>query len=115
MPAGTSATFVRNFNTPIAVEGGASVTGILTGSKTHDFASIANGASTNTTVTVTGAALGDFAVASLNVSGGVVAGAGLVASVTAADTVTVTLLNQSGGAVDLASGTLRVLVLKITA
>lgn len=82
----------------------------LTGSKTHDFASVADGAKASTTVTVTGAALGDFVVAvSLGVSQ---AGVLLTGYVSAADTVTVDLHNETGGAVDLASTTLRVLVRK---
>jgi hypothetical protein len=82
--------------------------GTLTGSKTHDWASVANGANANTTVTVTGAVLGDNAMASMSVA--VPAGSHLAASVTAADTVTVTLFNATGGALDLASGTLRATV-----
>ncbi len=81
---------------------------VLTGSKTHDFASVADGAKATTTVTVTGAALGDFVVGvSLGVSQ---AGVLLTGYVSAADTVTVDLHNETGGAVDLASTTLRVLV-----
>lgn len=82
---------------------------VLTGSKTHDFASVADGAQATTTVTVTGAALGDFCQATVGVSQ---AGVILHAYVSAADTVTVVLQNESGGAVDLASTTLRVLVRK---
>lgn len=82
----------------------------LTGSKVHDFASVADGANASTTVPVPGAALGDFAVASLSVA--LPAGAILTAVVSAADVVTVTLLNETGGALDLASATLAVRVLK---
>jgi len=83
---------------------------MLTGSKTHDFASVADGAKASTTVTVTGAALGDFVI---GVSVGVsAAGALLTGYVSAPDTVTVDLHNETGGAVDLASTTLRVLVRK---
>jgi len=83
---------------------------VLTGSKTHDFADTADGARATTTVTVTGAALGDFVVGvslSIDAGGGVLHG-----YVSAADTVTVVLLNETGGALNLASGTLRVLVRK---
>jgi len=86
---------------------------VMAGSKTHDFASVADGAVANTTVGVAGAAVGDFAVASLNVAGGVPANAVLAASVTAADTVTVTLFNKTGAALDLSSGTLRALVFRV--
>lgn len=76
------------------------------GTKTWDPASVADGAQTSTTVTVTGAALGDTVTCAF--SQAVPAGCILSAQVTATDTVTVTLVNHSGGAVDLASGTLRV-------
>jgi hypothetical protein len=84
------------------------LTQLLFGSKTHDFADTADGARATTTVTVTGAALGDFV---LGVSLGVdAAGVILDGYVSAADTVTVNLHNESGGAVNLASTTLAVLV-----
>lgn len=81
------------------------VSGFLRGSKTFDWASIASGAQATTTVTVTGAALGDFCQAAMSLSG---AGLMFHADVTAANTVTVTAHNLTGGAVDLASGTLAV-------
>ena len=59
-------------------------------------------------VTVTGAVLGDFCVASFSLD---VADLAITAAVTAADTVTYQLLNNTGAAVDLASGTVRVRVL----
>ena len=60
-------------------------------------------------VTVTGAAVGDFAECSFGVSL-----AGMIASayVSAADTVTVVLFNATTGTVDLASTTLRARVRK---
>lgn len=85
---------------------------ILTGSKTWDPASVADGAQTNTTVTVTGAQLGD--VVSVSFSLAVTAGAFMVGHVTAADTVTVTLFNKTGGALDLASGTLKAVITRIS-
>lgn len=78
----------------------------LTGTATWDPASIADSAFTSTTVTVTGAVVGD--TVNVGFSNAVPAGALLVGAVTAANTVTVTLFNKTGGAVDLASGTLRV-------
>ena len=75
----------------------------LTGSKTYDPPSIAAGASASTTVTVTGALLGQQAAAAFSISLG---GLYLSASVTAADTVTVTFVNPTARPVDLASGTL---------
>lgn len=83
---------------------------VLTGSKTYDAPSIAASGTTTTTVTVTGAALGDYAVASLGVSA---AGLVVTAYVSAADTVTVVFFNPTAGAVDLASTTLRARVIKV--
>lgn len=82
--------------------------GGLFGSATFNPANLADGAGETTTVTVTGAALGDFVVAvsfSLDLQG-----ITLTAYVSAANTVAVRFQNESGGAVDLASGTLRVRV-----
>lgn len=78
------------------------------GSATYDAPSIAAGGTTTTTVTATGAALGDQVT---SISFGVSL-AGLVASgyVSSANTVTVVLYNPTAGAVDLASTTLRVVV-----
>jgi hypothetical protein len=81
----------------------------LTGSATYDAPSIAAGASTTTTVTVTGAELGDDASARLAISAG---GLSMTQYVSAADTVTVVLANLSGGAIDLASTTLTAEVIK---
>jgi len=75
-----------------------------------DLASIAVGAMQAKDVTVTGAALGDFAIASFSVD---VTDLVLNAQVTAADTVTCVLLNNTAGAVDLGTGgTLYVKVIK---
>lgn len=83
----------------------------LFGSKTWDPGNLAaDGNATSTTVTVTGAVVGDMAVASLTTFGANVV---LVsAHVSAADTVTVVVMNKTGGALDLASGTLKVTVFK---
>lgn len=81
----------------------------LDGSATWNAASIADGDEEVTEVTVTGAALGDFAIASFSLD---VADLTLSAAVTAADTVTVQLLNNTGGAIDLASGTVYARVIK---
>ncbi|MDE2096497.1 MAG: hypothetical protein KGL39_04565 [Patescibacteria group bacterium] len=77
----------------------------LTASKTYDPPSISSGASATTTVTVTGAVLGNMALASFSLD---LAGLSLTSYVSAADTVTCVLSNLTGGAVDLASGTLSV-------
>lgn len=79
----------------------------FTASATWNPASIANGAEAAVDVTVPGAVLGDFAFASFSLD---VADLVLDANVTAANTVTCVLANNTGGAVDLASGTLRVKV-----
>lgn len=77
-------------------------------SGTYDAASLATGAGRSDTITVPGVALGDMVIArSLGVS---TAGLTLTADVTAANTVTLRLDNLTGGAVDMASTTLRLLV-----
>lgn len=79
----------------------------MNASATWDPASIADGNEVATEVTVPGAALGDFAFASFSLD---VADLQLSADVTAANTVTAVLANNTGGNVDLSSGTLRVKV-----
>ncbi|RWO08239.1 hypothetical protein [Mesorhizobium sp.] len=86
---------------------------LLTGSATYDAASIAAGAEVTTTVTVTGAAIGDVVVGT---SHGVdQAGLTIEGYVSAANTVTAVVRNGTGGAVDLASATLRAVVLPVAA
>lgn len=82
----------------------------LSGSATYDPGSLADGAGVTTTVTVTGAALGDFAVASFSLD---LQGITMTAYVSAADTVSVRFQNETTGAIDLASGTLRARVLQV--
>ena len=77
-------------------------------SATWDAASIADGDEVAVDVTVPGAALGDFAMASLSVD---VADLVLSVAVTAANTATAVLANNTGGAVDLGSAPLRVRVI----
>jgi hypothetical protein len=86
--------------------------GMLSGSATYDAGSLIDAAGTTTTVAVTGAALGDFVLVSLGVD---LAGITVTGYVSAADTVSVRLQNESGSTVDLASTTLRVRVLKQSA
>lgn len=81
----------------------------LQSSATYDPASLADGVGATTTVTVTGAVLGDFAMASFSLD---LQGITLTAWVSAADTVSVRFQNESGGTLDLASGTLRARVIK---
>jgi hypothetical protein len=71
---------------------------------TWDPASIADGAMTSTTLTIT-SSVGDPCIAGFSVA--VPAGAILSCSVTASGTATVTLFNKTGSTLDLGSGTLR--------
>lgn len=77
---------------------------------TYDPPSLADGDGVTTTVTVAKAALGDFAAATFSND---LQGITLTAWVSAADTVSIRFQNESGGTVDLASGTLRVNVLQV--
>ena len=76
---------------------------------TWDPASVAAGSKISTTVTVSGASLGDFVLASFSLD---LQELTLTCYVSASNTVEVVLANLTGSAVDLASGTLAVLVLK---
>jgi hypothetical protein len=82
------------------------------GAFTVDFANAATGSGTFAvaSVSVAGAALGDFVLVGAGID---VTDAALVGSVTSAGVVEVTLLNNTAGAVDLASQTLRVVVLRL--
>lgn len=79
------------------------------GYTTWDPGSIADGDEEAKEVTVTNAVLGDFAIASFSLD---VADLTLNAQVTAAGVVTCVLANNTGGAIDLGSGTLRAKVMK---
>lgn len=82
--------------------------GPLTGIKSaFDMPSCASGGRQSTTLTVTGAALGDFVEVSCSID---LAGLVLSAYVNAADTVTIQVTNNTGGAVDLAAADYRVCV-----
>jgi hypothetical protein len=82
----------------------------LTGSATYDAANLVDGAGATGTITVTGAALGDFVV---GLSFGVdLQGITATGYVSAANTVSFRLQNESGGAIDLASTTVRAVVAK---
>ena len=81
----------------------------LQGSDTWDPGSIDDGNEEAKEVTVTGAALGDFAIASFSLD---VSDLVLDAQVTAVDTVTCVLANNTSGAIDLGSGTVYVKVIK---
>jgi hypothetical protein len=74
-------------------------------SATYDPASLADGAGVTTTVTCTGAVLGDAADCSFSLD---LQGIVMTAYVSAADTVSVRFQNESTGTIDLGSGTIRV-------
>lgn len=80
-------------------------------SATWDPGSIADGDEEAVDVTCTGAALGDYAIASFSAD---ITDLTLDAQVTAANTVTCVLANNTGGAIDLASGTVYVRVFRRT-
>lgn len=86
----------------ITLNGGIELSRMLRGTATLDFPSVAAGGTQTLTITVTGAVVGDGCVLGLPSSGGL---AGLVfkAHVSAADTVTVTAINGTAGALDPAS------------
>jgi len=81
----------------------------LQGSETKDWGSIDDGNEATEDLTVTGAALGDYAVATMSID---VTDLTITASVTASNEATVVLGNFTGGAIDLGSGTLTVKVFK---
>ncbi len=82
----------------------------FSGSATWDPGNLVDGAGeTSASITVTGAALGDFAIASAPYD---LQGITCNAYVDAANSVKIRLQNETGGAIDLASGTWRVRVIK---
>lgn len=83
---------------------------LTTTTETWDPPSLANGASTSTTFTITGVRLGDQVNASAQLA--LAAGMLIFAQVSAADTVRLTLVNLSGGTVDVASTVFTVFVRK---
>jgi hypothetical protein len=85
-------------------DGSTQVGGFFTGLATYDAPSLAAGASTTTTVTCTGALTSHFAQATLSSNTGLT----INAFVSAANTVTVQLRNDTASTIDLASGTLKV-------
>lgn len=86
----------------MAVAVSATAWNVLTGTATWDPGSIANGAQATTTITVTGAAVGNRVEVKFSLSLNALS---LTGYVNAANTVTAVLQNLSGSAIDLASGT----------
>lgn len=74
-------------------------------SATYDPPNLADGAGVTTTVSAAGARLGDYVSVSFSLT---TQGVMLFAWVSAANTVSVRFQNESGGAIDLASGSLKV-------
>ena len=81
----------------------------LVAEQAWDPASIAAGASAQTSITVNGARPGDFVQASFSLA---TSGAVFLAQVGAQDVVTVTAWNRTGAALDLNAGTVRVHLVK---
>lgn len=82
---------------------------VFSASGTWDADSIADGDEVVDTLTVTGVALGDFCLASCSITP---ADLTVTAFVSAANTVTVSLANNTGSAVNLDSAVFKVLVLR---
>ncbi|MFA5500920.1 MAG: hypothetical protein WC404_07575 [Candidatus Omnitrophota bacterium] len=86
--------------------------GILSGTATWDASSIADGDEEAKEITVTGAELGDPVLMScLSID---IADLQLTADVTASNTVTAVLSNSTGGAIDLASCTVKAWVIDVS-
>lgn len=96
-------------STPGAQDDGSVVGFNFIGSAVYDPPNLADGAGATTTVGVAGAVLGDFVIASFSLD---LQGITLTSYVSAANVVSVRFQNESGGALDLASGTLSVKVIK---
>lgn len=98
-----------------AATGGSSNSGyssnFLTGSTTYDPPSLGDGAGTTTTVTVTGAVVGDYTQVTFSND---LQGITVTSWISSANTVSVRFQNESGGSLDLGSGILRVKVTKVS-
>lgn len=81
----------------------------LTGTAIYDPPNLADGAGVTTTIAVVNSALGDFAIASFSLD---LQGISVTAWVSVAGTVSIRFQNESGGALDLGSGNLKVKVIK---
>lgn len=87
------------------------LTRTLSGNKTHDFGNITAVNTDTTTLTVTGAQTGDSVI--VNPSTALEAGIVVYGYVSAADTVTIVANNPTAGAINPASRTYYVTVLKV--
>ena len=106
------------FSGPVASDNGfiagtgATVTSVLTATSTIDFSSIsANTTSDSSGITVTGAAVGDAVM--VGVPATIAAGLVVTGYVSAANTVKVRAANVTASPIDPASGSFRVVVVKV--
>ena len=101
----------KDFRNRQAMTAEGKIKGYFYASETHNFASLADGAGETGSITVNGAELGDMVQVSFSLD---LQDQTLTGYVQAADTVEYRLQNESGGVLDLASGTIRVLVTDVT-
>lgn len=94
----------------LAIGNGTTILQVLSAATAKDFGSTAAGQSSEQTISVTGAAVGDPVFLGLPAAPD--ANSGFTAWVSAANTVTVRFHNYSGSPIDPASGTYRVVVFK---
>ena len=105
-------TDTKSHNNLMALTAEGNVKGLIYGSGTLNVASLVDAAGETDTIVVNGVALGDMVI---GVSFGVdISGMTVTAYVDAANSVTVRIQNESGGTLDLASTTVRVLVADVT-
>lgn len=83
--------------------------GVSVGQAIYNPPSLIDGAGTTTTVTVTGALLGDMALASFSKD---LQGITLTAYVSSSGVVSVRFQNESGGTLDLASGIIKAVAIR---
>lgn len=79
-------------------------------SETYNPPSLASGLGVTTTLSVAGAALGDFVLASFSLD---LQGITLTAYISSANTASIRLQNNTGSTIDIDSGILSVMILKI--
>ena len=100
-------TDMANHQNFMALTHDGAIKGISVASETHDFGSLVDGAGETGSITVIGAALGDFVLVSAAVD---LVDMTLTGYVQSANTVEYRLQNESGSTADLASTTVSVLV-----